>query len=69
MGTVRVPAQARIHERLHAHQGGPTRDHLWEPAREVLHFGELRTFADFCFLWLLLLDDSSASLGFLFVLV
>ena len=40
MGAVRVPAEARVHERPHADQGGPARDHVWEPAGEVLHAGE-----------------------------
>lgn len=40
MGALRVPAETRVHERLHADQGGPARDHVWNAAREVLHFGE-----------------------------
>lgn len=40
MGAVCVPAETRVHERLHADQGGSARNHVWEPAREVLHSGE-----------------------------
>lgn len=40
MGALRVPAETRVHERLHADQGGSARDHVRKPTGEVLHSGE-----------------------------
>lgn len=40
VGALRVSAETRVNERLHADQGGSARNHVWKPTREVLHFGE-----------------------------
>lgn len=40
VGAVRVPAEIRVHERLHADQGGSAGNHVWESTREILHSGE-----------------------------
>lgn len=41
VGALRMPAQSGVHEGLHADQGGPARNHVRKPAREVLHSGKL----------------------------